>query len=197
MSGRLLWILELGLTVLGAVWLVLFSTAEFGVGLLLIWDVLALAYIVTGWLLLRRDLPVAASEELTGPRWYTTLFAVVASGSGLTAGMILIAKDSVTDDSDRAVAAATILLSWLLLHTAFAQIYTRAFRATGGLEFPECPAPQLTEFVYFSFVIGTSFAVSDVTVVNREMRRRVTAHSVLSFFFNAALVAIAIDWVKS
>lgn len=56
--------------------------------------------------------------------------------------------------------------------------------------------PELAEFLYFSFTIGTSFAVSDVTVVSRSMRKRVTAHSVLSFFFNAAVVAIAIDWLK-
>ncbi|MFC9470755.1 DUF1345 domain-containing protein [Nocardia sp. NPDC055002] len=193
MSRTLVWVLELGLTVLGVVWLSLFSWTTGGIGLLLVWNLLAVAYVATGWLLLRRDLP-DDSIDWIGPRWYTTTFAVVASGAGLAAGMIMIgARDS---EADNAVAAATVLMSWLLLHTAFAQIYARAQFADGGLRFPECPVPQLSEFVYFSFTIGTSFAVSDVKVVQRSMRRRVTAHSVLSFFFNAAVVAIAIDWIK-
>ncbi len=97
----------------------------------------------------------------------------------------------------QALAAAAILLSWLLLHTAFAQIYAREHAGEGGLDYPNCPVPQLTEFLYFATTIGTSFAVSDVTVTTRSMRRRVLVHSIVSFSFNAALIAIAIDWIKS
>ncbi|WP_432758695.1 DUF1345 domain-containing protein [Streptomyces lydicamycinicus] len=54
----------------------------------------------------------------------------------------------------------------------------------------------MTEFVYFFFTIGTSFAVSDVTVTNTSTRCRVATYSVFSFFFNATVIAIAIDWLK-
>ncbi|WP_458688897.1 DUF1345 domain-containing protein [Nocardia tengchongensis] len=37
---------------------------------------------------------------------------------------------------------------------------------------PELPQPQFSEFLYFATTIGTSFAVSDVTVTTRLMRRR-------------------------
>lgn len=200
--NRMLWTLELALMGLGPVWVVLFSHAGSGVGLLFVWDALALAYILAGWLSLRSQLPASRAGELremVGPQWYSTLFAVVASSSGLAGGLILVAGDEAgpQNTAAQAAAAATVLLSWLLLHTAFAQIYARVHFADGGLQFPECPVPQFAEFVYFSFTIGTSFAVSDVTVVTAGMRRRVTAHSVLSFFFNAAVVAIAIDWLKA
>ena len=198
-SRWVLWTLELSLTVLGVVWLVRLSDDDTGVYLLVTWNALAVAYIGLGSFLLSRDLPGAGAEpigELVGPRWYTQMLALVASGTGLAGGFALIA----TRDSDDAVfqtaAATTVLLSWLLLHTAFAQMYARMFLADGGLEFPDCPRPQLAEFVYFSFTIGTTFAVSDVTVVDRSMRRRVTAHSILSFFFNTAVIAIAVDWLK-
>ncbi|MFI5498379.1 DUF1345 domain-containing protein [Nocardia asteroides] len=199
----MLWMLELGVTILGLIWLLVYSWRGTGIGVLIVWNALALAYITAGWLLLSRKLPEEPGQEFTGwwigPRWYATMIALVASGSGLAAGMLLIvAKTAAADEPlTQGVSAVTVLMSWLLLHTAFAQIYARAFFPGGGLQFPECAAPQLAEFVYFSFTIGTSFAVSDVSVVNRGMRRRVTAHSVLSFFFNAAVVAIAIDWLKS
>ncbi|NEW41172.1 DUF1345 domain-containing protein [Nocardia cyriacigeorgica] len=196
MSRKLLRALEVGLTAVGLAWLLASIRSEAGVELLVIWNGLAIVYMVTGWLLLRRDLPAARPEELFGPRWYTTVLALVASGSGLTAGFVMVADTNAGDELAQGVSAATVLVSWLLLHTAFAQIYAHAFFAGAGLRFPDCPTPGLTEFVYFSFVIGTSFAVSDVLVVSTAMRRRVTAHSVLSFFFNVAVVAIAIDWLK-
>ncbi|WP_280347740.1 DUF1345 domain-containing protein [Nocardia neocaledoniensis] len=200
MGRRMLGAMELGLTGLGVVWLTVFSWSGGGIGLLLVWNLLAVAYMVAGWALLSRDLPRDPSAELddwVGPTWYATTMAMVASGSGAAAGFIMIAaREGGGDALAESVAAATVLMSWLLLHTAFAQIYARAHYADGGLEFPHCRWPQLTEFVYFSFTVGTSFAVSDVDVVNRPMRRRVVAHSVLSFFFNAAVVAIAIDWLK-
>ncbi|MFE3443606.1 DUF1345 domain-containing protein [Nocardia sp. NPDC059180] len=197
MRRTLLGGLEVGLTAVGLAWLLASIGSQAGVELLVLWNGLAIVYMVTGWLLLRRDLPAARSDELVGPRWYTTVLALVASASGLTAGFVMVAGTNAGDELAQGISAATVLISWLLLHTAFAQIYTHAFFADGGLRFPDCATPGLSEFVYFSFVIGTSFAVSDVSVVSTAMRRRVTAHSVLSFFFNAAVVAIAIDWLKS
>ncbi|WP_280232621.1 DUF1345 domain-containing protein [Nocardia cyriacigeorgica] len=197
MSRKLLWALEFGLTVVGLAWLLASVGSQAGVELLVVWNGLGIVYLVTGWLLLRRDLPAARSGELVAPRWYTTVLALVASSSGLAAGFLMTAGANEGDELAQGISAATVLVSWLLLHTAFAQIYTHAFFADGGLRFPDCPAPGLSEFVYFSFVIGTSFAVSDVSVVSTAMRRRITAHSILIFFFNAAVVAIAIDWLKS
>src|SRR5262249_12612492 len=151
-----------------------------------------------GWMFLRRSIPDAHTKEIVGPRWYTAVFALVASCSGLAGGLLILALKETNDDPlAQAVAALTVLMSWILLHTAFARLYARAFFASGGLRFPECELPELAEFVYFAFTIGTSFATSDVSVISSTMRRRVTAHSVLSFFFNAGVVAIAIDWIKS
>ncbi|NBH12063.1 DUF1345 domain-containing protein [Amycolatopsis sp. SID8362] len=198
MKYKLLWTMELTLAVLGVAWLVLFLRSGQAVGLLLAWDVVAIAYMITGWLATRHELPAGRPEdlrELVGPRWYTQLFALVVSCAGLAAGLMVIVNRG--SGGAAAVAAGTILLSWLLLHSAFAQIYAREYVGERGLEFPGCPAPQATEFVYFAITIGTSFAVSDVTVTTRPMRRRVIAHGVVSFFFNTALIAIAIDWIKS
>lgn len=189
------------LTLLGLAWLA--AVLVFGssaVPLLVVWNLAAVAYVIAGWFLLRRRIPAGEDDAdlMAAPRWQTTLFAVVVSGSGLVGGLLMIAtRGDEPDPALQPVAAATVLLSWLLLHTAFAQIYARDYSTAGGLHFPDCERPQLTEFVYFSITIGTSFAVSDVTVTRRSTRRLVIVHSVLSFFFNAAVVAIALDWIKS
>lgn len=194
-------LLELALTLLGVIWLALVLLfGEEAVGLLITWDVAAVIYIVITWVSLRRNIPDEESVEsdVRAPSWYAGLFALVVSGSGLVGGMLMIVgrDDSQADPWLQPAAAAAVLLSWGLLHMAFAQIYARAFYTDGGLEFPRCESPQATEFLYFSFTVGTSFAVSDVTVTSTPMRRRLIAHSVLSFFFNAAVVAIVLDWIK-
>ncbi|UGT44196.1 DUF1345 domain-containing protein [Nocardia yamanashiensis] len=199
---KLLWALELILAILGVAWLTLFLRDEPVTAPLLAWNIVAVVYMAAGWTVLRRELPAQPVDdiaELSSPRWYTQFFAVLVSCFGLAGGLIVgTARDDVhADGLLQGLAAATIVLSWFLLHSAFAQIYARENTAEGGLDFPNCPLPQFTEFFYFAITIGTSFAVSDVTVTTRSMRRRVIVHSIVSFFFNAALIAIAIDWIKS
>lgn len=61
-----------------------------------------------------------------------------------------------------------------------------------ALAFPETERPNLLDFAYFSFTIGSSFAASDVEVRSRVLRYTVLTHSVVSFFYNAAILSIAI-----
>lgn len=194
--AKLLVALELVLIGLGITWVTMLSTVGADAVLLLVWDGVALIYLATGWLFLRRT-PAAGDDRrrIAGPRWFTALFTLVASLSGLAAGFALMIRHQIGDDPVvNAIASTTVIASWLLLHGGYARLYAHAFtEAGGGLRFPECKEPQLAEFVYFSLTLGTSFAVSDVEVTTSAMRRRVTAHSVLSFLFNAAIVALAIS----
>lgn len=198
---RILWTLEFILAALGVAWLGLFTYTGAATIPLLLWDAVAIAYMCSGWLLMRRGLNLYNENdprEYVGPRWYTNVFALIVSCSGLAGGLLMVLnRDDTRGWTVQAIAAATIILSWLLLHTTFAQIYARENSVDGGLEFPKCPSPQFTEYLYTAVTLGTSFAVSDTSVTTTPMRRRVIAHSVISFFFNAVLIAIAIDWVKS
>jgi uncharacterized membrane protein len=95
------------------------------------------------------------------------------------------------------LAIATVVLSWAFIHTIFALHYAYDFYGDGdranGLEFPGGAKPDYWDFIYFSFVIGSTFQVSDVAVTNRWIRRSVAAHGVLSFFFNATVVALTVN----
>ncbi len=95
-------------------------------------------------------------------------------------------------------ATLTIVLSWAFTHTIFAIHYAHEFYDEnagkgGGLTFPETPEPDYWDFVYFSFVIGMTSQVSDVSVSSRRIRRTVAAHGIVSFIFNVALVALAVN----
>jgi len=96
----------------------------------------------------------------------------------------------------------TIILSWLLIHTVFAVYYAHEFHSEakggsrgqgGGLKFPDDSTPDYLDFLYFSFVVGTTAQTSDVEVCSRAMRRVVMLHGILSFFFNTAVIALAVN----
>jgi len=100
------------------------------------------------------------------------------------------------------LATLTILLSWIFTHTIFALHYAHEFydendENGGGLVFPGGEEPDYWDFVYFSFVIGMTSQVSDVAVTNKSIRRTVTVHGVLSFVFNAALLALTVNIAAS
>jgi uncharacterized membrane protein len=51
--------------------------------------------------------------------------------------------------------------------------------------------------VYFSFVIGMTAQVSDVGITDKAIRRTVTAHGIVSFIFNTALLALMVNIAAS
>ena len=131
---------------------------------------------------------------------------------GLTAGAALASlgaivaelgvKDGVHQPAHLALAVATITLSWAFTHTMFALHYAHEFYgaardAGGGLAFPGKAQPDYWDFLYFSLVIGMTSQVSDVAVTSRAIRRTVAAHGVVSFFFNATLLALMVNIAAS
>jgi uncharacterized membrane protein len=47
--------------------------------------------------------------------------------------------------------------------------------------------------MYYAFVVGMTCQVSDVQVLTKPMRRLTLAHGVLAFFFNAGVLALAVN----
>jgi uncharacterized membrane protein len=100
-----------------------------------------------------------------------------------------------------ALAIGTVVLSWTFIHTIFALHYAHEFYGSGehknGLRFPGDGQPDYWDFIYFSFVVGMTFQVSDVAVTHKSVRRMVVAHGALSFFFTTAVVAMAVNIAAS
>ncbi|MFL5991641.1 MAG: DUF1345 domain-containing protein [Rubrobacteraceae bacterium] len=95
------------------------------------------------------------------------------------------------------MAALGVISAWGVLHTSFtlhyAYLYYRSEESAGGLDFPNGQDPDQLDFAYFAFTIGTSFAVSDVNVTDRTIRRAVLGHQILSFFYNTSVLALVIN----
>jgi uncharacterized membrane protein len=100
------------------------------------------------------------------------------------------------------IAIVGMSLSWSVVHTVFAVRYahlyyadhkTKANAPAGGLDFPDEDKPDFVDFAYFSFVLGMTFQVSDVSISSRKIRRMVLWHSLISFGYNAVIIALTIN----
>lgn len=202
------------LILLGVGWLVAPQTGLLYVWLIIAWDVLALAYCTARWIRIRAH-RTDADEPGTGPpEWLHGLLGrrtsfigtVLVSVIGMSAGGIILIARVLTGASASAevgvilqvLAAPAVVMAWLLLHFGYADRYAHMFylpSASPPLAFPETDRPNLLDFAYFSFTIGSSFAASDVEVRSRPVRYTVLVHSVLSFFYNTAILGIAIGVV--
>ncbi|SMQ65998.1 Uncharacterized membrane protein [Devosia lucknowensis] len=99
----------------------------------------------------------------------------------------------------------SVLLGWFTIHTMAALHYAYEYyeptprisghgsKPSGGLAFPDDHEPDAVEFLYFSYVIGVAFAVSDVQVHSRKMRRLVLIHSTFAYFFNTLILAATVN----
>jgi uncharacterized membrane protein len=93
----------------------------------------------------------------------------------------------------------TLVSAWFFMHTIFAIHYTHDFylalekHTDGGLDFPKTPRPTYPDFIYFSYVVGTSAQTADVSITSRSMRVLNTLHLLLAYGFNTTILAISIN----
>jgi uncharacterized membrane protein len=179
---------------------------------MIIWDAFAISFITFCMIvLLTRTVSqireYARKED--GSRVFVFFMIVLFSLVSMVMVLqLIISKDK--PDSEQGiilpVAIAGMLFSWIMVHITFAFHYahryydddeTDAQKHAAGLEFPNEKKPDYIDFLYFSFVIGMTFQVSDVQVSSRSIRRIVLAHGLVSFILNTFVVALTINIIGS
>ncbi|MCY0385680.1 DUF1345 domain-containing protein [Robbsia sp. Bb-Pol-6] len=96
----------------------------------------------------------------------------------------------------------TLLGGWTLLPTLFTIYYARMYfaedAAAPALRFADDKLdPTYWDFAYFSFTIAVASQTSDVAVATPRMRRVTLGQSVLSYFFNLAIMGLSINIAAS
>ena len=174
------------------------------------WNTGVLAYLVLIYSMARRGdirhLRERAAEEdesalvlllFSGLAAFASLGAIVAELGSITKG------DSGQTAFCVTLSVVTILLSWSFVHTSFALHYAHEFygegrdRKLGGLRFPGTHNPDYWDFLYFSLVVAMTSQVSDVAIESASIRRIVTLHCVLSFFFNLSVLALTVNMMSN
>ncbi len=100
------------------------------------------------------------------------------------------------------LAIGTLALSWSFIHGMYAMHYAREYYSSVPdsrpmLGFPGDASPDFWDFFYFSFTIGTSAQTADVSVNSQRMRRMVLGHQLVSYAFNASVLALGVNVAAS
>lgn len=131
-----------------------------------------------------------------------TIIAAVASVAALGAELS-DAKGQPGGDLRAALAAGTVVLSWLFMQVVFAMHYAHVYYLAcdagndthrGGLDFGYGEEePDYWDFLHFAIVIGATSQTADIVFKSKQMRRIGTLHSLVAFGFNTAILATMIN----
>jgi len=126
-----------------------------------------------------------------------TIVILVAVGSEMASG-----KRSGLFDI--ALTISTLLIAWFFGNSVYALHYAHLFytaddggKDQAGLIFPldkgKDRDPIFSDFVYFSFTVGSALATSDVNVTSTHIRKVVTAHTIAAFIYNVGVFALTVN----
>lgn len=171
------------------------------------WDAGSLTLISLAWWIIgRADSAETRRRAAAEDPGRSAVWALVLASSAfsLFAATVTLrqAKNLAPEQSGLLAALCLVAVAgaWALTHTAYtlryAHLYYRKLgEDEGGLTFPGDDPPSDVDFAYFAFTVGMCFQVSDVTVGTRPLRRAVLGHALLSFLFNTAILAVALNLV--
>jgi uncharacterized membrane protein len=97
-----------------------------------------------------------------------------------------------------ALTGLTLIGAWFMIPTIFTMHYARLYYDTDAQETPllfpdRSLTPDYWDFLYFSFTIAVASQTSDVVLRSRTIRRAALAQSVLSFYFNVAVLGLCVN----
>ena len=173
--------------------------------LLVGWDIFATFYLVLAYIMMFRCglAHIRRNAVLQDDGRFLILLVTALGAFASIAAIVFELGASHRSAPELALATVTIALSWAAVHTAFSLHYAHEYyrgATPGGLQFPSGDPHEdadYWDFVYFSFVIGMTAQVSDVGITDRTIRRTATAHGIVSFVYNTALVALMVNIAAS
>jgi uncharacterized membrane protein len=173
--------------------------------LLVSWDIFVTLYLLLAYVMVFRCglEHIRRNAVLQDDGRFLILLVTALGAFASIAAIVFELGESHRGTPELMLATVTIALSWAMVHTTFALHYAHDYyrgAKAGGLQFPSGNAqenPDYWDFVYFSFVIGMTAQVSDVGITDKTIRRTATAHGIISFVFNTALVALMVNIAAS
>jgi uncharacterized membrane protein len=171
--------------------------------LVLGWDALIAVYLVLVYVMMlcndHQHIRRSAAMQDDGR---FVILLVTAIGAFASIAAIVVELGAHRGPVELTIAITTIALSWAAVHSIFALHYAYEYyrQPLGGLQFPSGDKEDHADywdFVYFSFVIGMTAQVSDVGISDKIIRRTATAHGIVSFIYNTALLALTVNIAAS
>jgi uncharacterized membrane protein len=174
------------------------------------WDIGSLLFLLGTFIIFartgERDISADAKRHQEG-EW--TIFTITLLGAVMSFAAIFLFSQAAERKSHEGMYLAfvivTLILSWLTTHITFAYRYAHEYYSYDlggkdvdrGIEFPRDDRPDYLDFVYFSFVLGMTFQVSDCNVTAKKLRRLATLQGLIGFLFNTVILALSVNIAAS
>ena len=200
---------EIALALIGAAYIFGSEDPTYKIRLLGLFDLVALTYLLVGFWVVRHGRDRPRGDDSAGRGWQRKLrrkfsfaLTVIASLTGLGAASDVLVHGLAHERNGavKTLGVLAVFCAWMLLHVGYASFYRHlddeepsTFQPGPGLRFLHETRGTTVDYLYFAVTLGVSFASSDVEVLTRRMRWHVLVHEVVSFFYNAAVLAIAIS----
>jgi uncharacterized membrane protein len=152
------------------------------------------------------DISADAKAQQEG-EW--SVFALTIIGAVMSFAAIILFSHSSAHKSQQglylAFVIATLTLSWLMIQVSFTYRYAHEYysydlggdEVDGGIDFPKDDNPDYLDFVYFAFVLGMTFQVSDCNITAKKFRRLATIQGLIGFLFNTVILALSVNIAAS
>jgi len=181
---------------------------------ILVWICFSLTYIGLSLITVFSVHPIEMKQIAKledGSRTFIFLFVLFAAVASLFVVLLLLKTTSTLSGTTLflhiLLSVVAVVSSWAMVHMVFVFRYAHLYyhaaaknnvssKYAEGLEFPKEDEPDYLDFVYFSFVIGMTFQVSDVEISSKRIRRLALMHSLISFAFNTVIVALSINIIS-
>lgn len=191
----------------GALCVLLLSPFDWSVRVVAGWDMTGVVLLGLAWIVIGQANPVEtrrrAGHEDPG-RTAVWIIVLLSSAVSFGAATLLLRHARVlapeTTGALVSLCLVAVACAWLLTHSAYTLRYAHLYyrddhEGIGGLDFPGKREPDDLDFAYFSFTIGMCYQTSDVTVSSHTIRRTVLVHAIISFAYNTAILALALNLI--
>jgi uncharacterized membrane protein len=166
--------------------------------------VIALAWV---WRICWRQDPagterVAREESVS----HVTDNAIITACIASIAAVVVALIQSSNQNGDATSIALVILgvlgtiVAWALVNTVYALKYARMYfldHPEDGFDIKQERQPTYSDFAYFAFTVGMSYAGPEIEPIDSEVRRKALLHALLSYFFGTILIAVSINLVTN
>jgi uncharacterized membrane protein len=153
-----------------------------------------------------RDISYDAKRQQEG-EW--SVFALTLIGAVMSFAAIILFSHTSTHKTHQGFylgfVVVTLALSWLTTNVSFAYRFAHEYYSSdtdgknpdGGIEFPKDDQPDYLDFIYFAFVLGMTFQVSDCNITAKKLRRLATLQGLIGFLFNTVILALSVNIAAS
>lgn len=162
----------------------------------------AFVFVYCGWTWLKlwpmdaRETAEHAREEDPG-RGMTDVILIASSVASVAGIGFVLTAGSDADIVTAGLGVACVVASWCLVHTVYGARYADLYFSASEppIDFGDEP-PRYSDFAYLTFCLGMTYQISDTSLRTNRLRVTVLAHTLLSYFLGAVVLACTINLVS-